>query len=73
MGGNKLKSIEVLNTYIEGSSVAIPTWLKHLIEAEEIHQNYENIQVLGASSSVSSRKMSRSVFKIGNMLSLYFF
>lgn len=47
-GGNKLKSIEVLNTYIEGISVAIPTWLKHLIEAEEIHQNYENVQVLGA-------------------------
>ena len=43
-----MKSIEVLNTYIEGSSVAIPTWLKHLIEAEEIHQNYENVQVLGA-------------------------
>lgn len=48
MGGNKLKSIEVLNIYIEGISVAIPTWLKHLIEAEEIHQNYENVQVLGA-------------------------
>ncbi len=48
MGENKLKSIEVLNTYIEGVSVAIPTWLKHLIEAEEIHQNYENVQVLGA-------------------------
>ncbi|MGX7628309.1 class I SAM-dependent methyltransferase [Bacillus thuringiensis] len=48
MGENKLKSIEVLNTYIEGSSVSIPTWLKHLIEAEEIHQNYENVQVLGA-------------------------
>ncbi|WP_439033640.1 class I SAM-dependent methyltransferase [Bacillus paranthracis] len=43
-----MKSIEVLNTYIEGISVAIPTWLKHLIEAEEIHQNYENVQVLGA-------------------------
>ena len=43
-----MKSIEVLNTYIEGVSVAIPTWLKHLIEAEEIHQNYENVQVLGA-------------------------
>lgn len=43
-----MKSIEVLNTYIEGISVAIPMWLKHLIEAEEIHQNYENVQVLGA-------------------------
>lgn len=42
-----MKNIEVLNKYIEGFSDDLPTWLKHLIEAEEIHQNYENVQVLG--------------------------
>ncbi len=47
MGVNKLKNVEILNKYIEGFSDTLPTWLKYLIEAEEIHQNYENVQVLG--------------------------
>ncbi|MFJ8531210.1 class I SAM-dependent methyltransferase [Bacillus sp. NPDC094106] len=48
-----MKNIEMINTYLAGKLLSTPTWLKYLIEADEIHQNYENVESLSELSTNS--------------------
>lgn len=43
-----MKSIEFVRRYLTGVEInKMPAWLTYLSEAEEVHQNYENVRVLG--------------------------
>ncbi|MDX5853132.1 class I SAM-dependent methyltransferase [Bacillus cereus group sp. BfR-BA-01363] len=48
-----MKNIEIINTYLSGKTRKIPNWLKYLVETEEIHQNYENVESLSELSTNS--------------------
>lgn len=43
-----MKSIDFVRRYLTGVEInKMPAWLTYLSEAEEVHQNYENVRVLG--------------------------